>query len=428
MVIYAFVPPDGGHASYYYRMITPLRAMEDLGLDVEIYHDDMSSDVPTDRRATGIMWSDIVWMYQATEPLMRRNIQVVSEAKGVQQSDGRVFLPANFVQDTDDNLFAVTPTNPAYRTLGTRMPDGTPLHPGASVVIPGEDGKSIFEWKDGERGFDIARNIAHLEDYRAIGQAAGNMTCSTPEVEKYVKKEFGKGINTFVNYNAVRFSDYQDVALVDSKEIRIFYQSSSTHYEDFFYIKDALVRVLKKYPQAKLVVWGVPYEAWTKDIPQEQYEYIPWVRYDQYKYRLVTINPDINLCPLLDTPFGRTRSAIKFYESTLLHTPAVTLAQRTGAYAAEIEDGKTGMLYSTPEEFEHDLSTLIENETLRKELAANAKDWLHENRDALKLAPKLYEYFQEIRAKKRETCEIEVADGPVPTEHADVQRREGEGS
>lgn len=430
MVIYTFVPLNDIHASYYYRILTPLQTMEQMGLPVEILVDDCSPNVPSERRRDGLIWSDIVWMYQATDPLLRHNIQVVSNMGAHPDKDGKLWYPANFVVDTDDDLFNVSPLNWAFKDLGIKDGKGQLLHPSpdpdraTQIEYFNNEGEVIARWRDGENGYHIVDNITRLENYRSLCQAASIMTCSTPITEAYAKREMGKKLKTFVNPNGVRFDHYLDLPLAPHKEIRIMWQGSNTHYEDIFNVHKALERVAKKYPEAKFIFWGHDFGKLTEGIPREQFEYIPWMPYSTYHLRLVTVGPDINLCPLMPSAFGSSRSAIKFYEGSLLHDPAATLAQKTGAYAAEIEHGKTGLLYETEEEFETYLCTLIEDEKQRRELAANAKDWVHQERDAFKLAPKLLEFFTQVRDEKRETCEIEVPDEPVPTEQPDIRTSE----
>ena len=95
------------------------------------------------------------------------------------------------------------------------------------------EGNVVGQWVDGKDGFNIVDNITKLENYRTLCQSAGIMTCSTPDTEAYAKREMGKKLKTFINPNGIRFDHYQDVALAPHKEIRIMWQGSNTHYEDF---------------------------------------------------------------------------------------------------------------------------------------------------------------------------------------------------
>lgn len=422
MVIYAFIPREL-HASYYYRMLVPLRTMEDLKLPVEILIDDTSPNVPPERRSAGLTWADIVWLYQPTDPALRHNISIIKNMKGFRK-DGVDWVPSTFVIDSDDNLFSCSPWNDAYRRLGIRWPDGKPLSPRAVIEADTMDGERQVLWRDGHDGFSVIDNFRRLEDYRSLCQNAGVMTCSTPNTEAYIKEEIGKDVRTYVNYNSIRFDDYVNVGLAPHKGVRIMWQGSASHYEDLYHIVPAIANALKKYPEAKFVYWGSLFPDILGRLPADQVEVVDWVDFKSYALRLVLTGADICIAPLRPNPFNASRSALKFYEASLLHDPAATIAQRSGSYAEEIEDGKTGLLFDTSEEFETHLCTLIENEKQRKEMAANAKDWVHENRDAFKVVPKLFEFFQQIRAEKRENCEIE----DVPTEQPDVPSGEAEGS
>lgn len=432
LTICALINLSEVHASYYYRLQMPLQTMERLNLPVQIMVDPLTADVPSERRAEAWMWSDIVWMYQATDPLMRRNIQVSKQRPGVKQGE-HVWLPPNYIVDSDDNMFHVHPLNPSYRRLGVVGPDGMPLNPHdeegnpTKIVCENAEGKVVYTWEHGQNGFNITENITRLEDYRSLCQAAGTMTCTTPRVEQYIKEEIGPETRTFVNPNCVRFDHYDDVHLAPHKGVRIMWQGSNTHYDDLFRLKDALQNVMRRYPEAELIMWGMNSKVIKGDIPDDRYRHIPWLPYDQYHLKMVHIGADICLAPLSPTRFNDSRSAIKWYEASLTHDPAVTLAQRSGAYQDEMEDGKTGLLFDTPEEFEEKLSLLIENTKLRRELAANAKDWVHENRDAFKVVPRLYEFFMQLREEKLANSDpskyeiVEEPDGALSAEQPDLR-------
>ena len=139
----------------------------------------------------------------------------------------------------------------------------------------------------------------------------------------------------------------------------------------------------------------------TSNIPAHRLTFMDWCSYQEYKLRLCTIGHDIALAPLSDNIFNCCRSAIKWYEASVFKTPAATLAQNTGAYKAEIQDGKTGLLFNDPKEFEEKLCLLIEDAKLRKELGANAKQWISENRDAMKVVPQIVNFWETLREERK---------------------------
>jgi len=224
------------------------------------------------------------------------------------------------------------------------------------------------------------------------------VTCSTERVADYVKRG-ATPRRTYVLPNLVRFDHYPQIELAkDPGRLNILWQGGQNHYDDWYPLRNALGNITKKYPQVHWIMWGVVYDWVTELIPPHRMTFQPWAPYEEYKLRRVMVGDDINLAPLQDNVFNRCRTAIKWYEASVLKQPSATLAQETGPYADEIQDGKTGLLFKTPEEFEHKLSTLIEDATLRHTLAAGAKDWVSENRDAMKHVPAYIAYLQELRA------------------------------
>ena len=86
---------------------------------------------------------------------------------------------------------------------------------------------------------------------------------------------------------------------------------------------------------------------------------------------------DIALLPLRDTEFNRAKSDLKFIESagygaTVLASPTV--------YAGTVQDGETGLIYHSTQEFVEKLDLLIERADLRRALAENAYRYVAEHR------------------------------------------------
>ena len=169
---------------------------------------------------------------------------------------------------------------------------------------------------------------------------------------------------------------------------------------DWYPLRDAVREVCLKYPQVKFLIWGAAYKWIHDNIPEDQIELHDWVPYEAYRPMRILMDADINICPLADNEFNRSKSAIKWYEGLMGERPEPCLAGNAGPYREEIQDGETGLLYSTPEEFVQKLSILIENIELRERLGQAARDWVLANRHVNVTVPKLFEYYQELRARK----------------------------
>jgi len=398
------VLPARYHASYYYRVFVPLKTLDEMGL-AEIVMDDLSPTVSIQQRINMVSHADICLFYQPTSPSLLHDMKTMNDWKQAKDEKGLFHCPPSFVVDTDDDLFSVHPMNPAFKDLGIRTPDGKDLEDGAEIGYSDAQGVRQAMWRDGTNGFDLKRNRETLQGLRDLANNADAVTCSTPGNLEYVQREY-QARHTFINPNAVRFDHYPDlrgvhVAKDNPDEIRILWQGSPTHFEDWYAIRHQLAAVLRKYPQVKLVIWGVVYPWVMEMLNPDQIIHHRWVPYEQYRPTLVTIGHDISLAPLLPTRFSASRSAIKWYEASLLKRPAATLAQRAGAFT-EIQDRLTGLLYDTPQQFQDGLCELIEDAVFRKSLAENARDWVRENRDAFKLAPKLLEFYETVRKDRAE--------------------------
>jgi hypothetical protein len=405
------------NASTYYRLDVPLTTMEEVGLPVEPIVDNGDPSIPNENRIRAICQSDINLFYQPVSDNLLEQMTRLSTILPAKDASGTYRYPPSFICDTDDNLFMVHPMNPAYKDLGIRMPNGRLLKPGDEVGSVDATGKKRVMWRDGENGFAIQANLAKLTSYRDILAAAEGVTCSTPRVAKYVTAESGQ-TNTFVNPNMVRFDHYDDIRLAPhDDEVWVMWQGSTTHFEDFYEIRNALPLIVKRYRNVKFILFGA-LDPWiVQNLPSDRFHYIPWCRYTEYKLRLATIGHDISIAPLRPHAFNQCRSAIKAYESWVLHRPAAFLGEGGDTpYGDEIINGETGLLWTTTEEFVEKLSLLIENTALRKRLAANGRDWLSENRDAMKLVRPLYDFYQSVRARKRDNT-------PLPTPEQWAERK-----
>jgi len=427
--VYTLIPYSHT-ASQYYRAEVVLETAATLGLPIQSVIDRHDAGTSAEERVSQFCESDIILLYQ---PLGDTAINNVRGVQGFLPSkrDGDWKWAPSFVIETDDNLFNVSPLNQAFKSLGVRDMNGTTIPLGHEIGVV-QDGERKVLWydtslmngsrperRDTARPINLAKNRQSIASYRTLLEMADQVQCSTPAVEAAVRKEVTPR-RTRVFPNLVRFDHYPQVHLAENPDqIKILWQGGIAHYEDWYPLREQLGRITSKYPQVHWVIWGAQFPWVNELIPPHRYTFQDWCPYQEYKLRLCMIGHDISLAPLSDNVFNCCRSAIKFYESSVLHKPAATLAQNTAAYRAEIVDGETALLFNNPDEFEEKLSRLIEDVTYRKQLAANAKDWVSENRDAMKVVPSIIESWERLREERTieqphvgesEWLEIEQAD------------------
>jgi hypothetical protein len=394
--VYTFVP-RGAHASYYYRVIVPLKTAADLSLPVRAFIDTDDPNIDPQQRMIQYCNSDLVLLYQPVGegPVMHTRM---AKSHLPSKMENGWKHPPTVIIDSDDNLFNVNPLNPAFKGLGIRDHEGRDITPGATIGIV-QDGERKPLYVDGKDGFSVAQNRHNLDTYRTLIDTSDCVTCSTEHVAAAVKRDASPQ-RTKVMPNLVRFQDYEQIDLVkDPKRLKIMWQGGANHYEDWHPLKKQVVSLTERYPHIHWIFWGVNYHWVTEAIPPDRFTFKDWCPYQEYKLRLVTIGHDIALAPLSDNRFNKCRTAIKAYEAAVLKHPAAVLAQDTGPYHDELLNGETALLFGTPDEFETQLSKLIEDETLRKTLASNCKDWVNENRNANREVPKWVQYWFELRSE-----------------------------
>lgn len=119
------------------------------------------------------------------------------------------------------------------------------------------------------------------------------------------------------------------------------------------------------------------------------------VPYEVYERALHT--SDIALLPLADTPFNRRKSDLKFLECAA--HGAVVLASPI-VYGATVEDGRTGMIFRSVEEFSEKLSRLIEDAPLRRRMAAKAYEYVREKRLLSAHYEERVHFYRSLAARK----------------------------
>jgi Glycosyltransferase len=397
LTIYTVWPPKAT-ASFYYRIGVPVSTAQDLGLNVRSIIDQNLVDVSPMDRIRNFCESDLIILYQPVGESVIQQIRGVQSFLVSRRDDGWKW-PPSVMLETDDNLFNVSPLNQAFKNLGIRDMNGTMIPPGHHIGVISNGEKKVL-WRDGEADFSILRNRQTLGTWKSLLEMADAVGCSTPAVAKAIEKEANvKRVK--IHPNLVRFDHYEQVDLKETDKIKILWQGGIAHYEDFYPLREAFGNVTRKYPEVHWIIWGAQFP-WVKElIPAHRYTFKDWCPYPEYKLRLAMVGHDIAIAPLQENVFNTCRSAIKWYEASVLKKPAATLAQNSGAYQHEIQDGETALLFNDPQEFEDKLGLLIENAKLRKTLASNAKDWLSENRDAMKEVPKLVSFWEQLREDRK---------------------------
>jgi Flp pilus assembly protein TadD len=135
-----------------------------------------------------------------------------------------------------------------------------------------------------------------------------------------------------------------------------------THRADLALIKFDVLRFMRDFPRAQLVIGGDPgvWEMFAQ-LPEERRLFLPLVPFDDYPYLLAHF--DVLLAPLRDNAFNQAKSDIKLVEAGVRRIPWVASPR-----AAYCEWGAGGLLAEKPGEWYTALSRLASDVLLCTDL------------------------------------------------------------
>ena len=227
---------------------------------------------------------------------------------------------------------------------------------------------------------EIPENHSHSGDY--VGEMltmlyaiidADVVTASSPYLVNYLSdlNPNSRLVNNFLNDSLWVMKDPQPVTARDLG-VTIGYMGGQTHQADLEGIASALLNVYKKYPdQVNYKFWGVQPPADLLNLPTTEWVAINQEGYAQFASFYAQQDCDILIAPLVDNEFNRAKSCIKYLEYSILGSPGVY--SKLPPYEAIVDHGINGYLAESAHDWEVLLSGLVENPTLRHQIAAAAQ-------------------------------------------------------
>ena len=159
---------------------------------------------------------------------------------------------------------------------------------------------------------------------------------------------------------------------IDNRFTIGYFSGTSSHQDDFKQLEMPLISFLREHPDAVLVIGG------HFSLSNQLYELysrgsivaLPMVDYITLQYLQASV--DVVLAPLSVDDFTNCKSALKVFEAGLVGTPAC--ASNSFSYAEAIDEGKSGFLCATADEWESALEALYESENLRSSMGCAARE------------------------------------------------------
>ncbi len=261
----------------------------------------------------------------------------------------------NILVDMDDDFIHMRPDNPAYKD---------------------------YEYGQGPREY--------MSAYISL---ASGITVSTDPLKK-VYKALNKKVDVLPN--CCDISDWPNVRKMwDDGKVRIGFAGGQGHLADLELILEPMAYILAKYSNVSFEICGGLWPQQAMDMVNKMNAFCKKNISDQvriaggtlawqgYPEMLASFGWDIVIAPLVDEPFNRGKSHIRWLESSMIHAPVV--ASPVYPYVSDIQgvktiqDGQTGLVAHTAEDWFKHLDYLINNKGARRELADNAYNYIKDH-------------------------------------------------
>jgi len=357
----------------WWRARQPAEMIKKLGLaEVEIFS---QYDTARDELKDILQWCDLV---VAQSPAGVDSVALMLQY----QKMGKVV-----VADYDDLVYSCSPFNPAYKTLGTK-----------NVKVKDTEGKDHDLWCDGVMGFSIKDNTLRMRSQEDIFKVVDGLSITNQILkDKYIEQnECLKDKLVEIIPNSVNFDLFKPFNKRDTGKIRIGWVTSSSHLNEIWIVRDVMNRIFKKYGDKVMFVQQGDLNELKKAFKPEQLEFHNFIDLAIYPLKFASLNLDIGICPLVDDEFNRHKSQLKWSEYASMKVPSV--CSDLEPYNC-VEDGKTGYLAKTEDEFVEKLCKLIDSKEHRETIGNNAYEKNKQDFNLEKVAHKWVKFYEDCYSR-----------------------------
>lgn len=165
---------------------------------------------------------------------------------------------------------------------------------------------------------------------------------------------------------------YPNVTPNGEPYVAIGWQGSATHEADFLEALPALMRLVQDCPNVMVRFFGCVPSSVRGCIPDDRFQFITGVAFEQYPTTLRQVNFDIGIAPVTNCRFNQSKSHLKWAEYSALGIPCV--ASAVYPYAKAIHDGKTGFVVRNHAGWYQALRALVTDPGLRATIGTAARE------------------------------------------------------
>lgn len=221
--------------------------------------------------------------------------------------------------------------------------------------------------------FQVAR-----EPMLEVIQCANAVIVSTNELKARFSK-YNNNIHVVCNYLNDDIWHFRAPPAAVAKEcVTVGYCAQTSHREDIDFLAPVFLKLHEMFgKRIRIKFWAIAPPEELRGLSGVSWHPLVVQNYHAFAQIMSEQECDIFVAPLVDNPFNRCKSAIKFLETTALGRPAVY--SNLPPYSEIVNDGITGMLAKTADEWLQKLIALIEQPELRATIAADGQNFVRDN-------------------------------------------------
>jgi glycosyltransferase involved in cell wall biosynthesis len=189
-------------------------------------------------------------------------------------------------------------------------------------------------------------------------------------------KAFNRNVVVLPNFHDINVWSANEIPQHKSSTVKILYMGTRTHQADFALVENALLRLKENYGEkVEIEVVGVTDEV--KNRSSIHFANVPFEETCSYpgfvKWLIAHSNYDIGIAPLVEGPFNRGKSIIKYIDYSALNL--AVLCSNVEPYKGEIKHLRDGLLVeNTEQDWYKNLKLLVDSPDLMAQLKAGARD------------------------------------------------------
>jgi glycosyltransferase involved in cell wall biosynthesis len=341
MKVYLRLPVVADCGVGYYRQWLPLFiARENKALDFICHEftwgkrgdkDGVPTEPSIEEIKKGAEWADVLYFARNDVP------QYLAEAGGLRdffKDSYNIYKP--LILDIDDNVHATRPYNPGYRSF----------HPNSPNLVWNIKSLGVFDYitVSTQELYDFYKNYTDKEKIficpNSLDWEERDKIYSEFKGEKFPKKE---------------------------GEIRIGWTGSGAHWENLKHIEEAIVDILKKYPETTFYCSNLFGDLFQDKELKDRIVKVGWSDLKDWAKFNREVDFDIALAPLMDNDFNRAKSNLRILEYSSARYPVI--CSPVSPYLGFTDKE---LIYATEDyEWYNGIEKLVKKPDLRKVMSKN---------------------------------------------------------